>query len=131
LIAVIDLRKRELELVAAEYGELDHGPNIEWLVLCRWQLPSGWNQKETRLLIIIPSGYPVTPPDNFYTDADLRLADGRQPGNTSLASHQGENWLQFSYHLESGDWRPQANLLEGDNLLTFLIGVAARLAELD
>lgn len=128
---MIDLRKRELDLVAAEHGELDHGSNIEWLILRRWQLPTGWNKKETRLLIIIPAGYPVTPPDNFYTDADLRLADGRQPGNTSLAGHQGESWLQFSYHLESGDWRPQANLLDGDNLLTFLIGVAGRLAELD
>lgn len=78
-----------------------------------------------------PAGYPITPPDNFYTDGDLRLSDGRQPGNTSQAEQLGESWLQFSYHLESGDWRPQANLLAGDNLLTFLVGVSARLAELD
>lgn len=128
---MIDLRKRELELVAAEYGELDHGPNLDWVIVRRWRLPAGWNKKETRLLVTMPPGYPVTPPDNFYTDADLRLSDGRQPGNSSQAVQLGESWLQFSYHLESGDWRPQANLLGGDNLLTFLVGVAARLAELD
>ncbi len=128
---MIDLRKRELELVAAEYGELDHGPDLDWVIMRRWRLPPGWNKEETRLLVVIPPGYPVTPPDNFYTDADLRLSDGRQPASTSQAAQLGESWLQFSYHLESGDWRPQANLLDGDNLLTFLVGVAARLAELD
>lgn len=128
---MIDLRRRELELVAAEYGELEHGPNLDWVVVSRWHLPSGWSKPETRLLVLVPAGYPITPPDNFYTDADLRLSDGRQPGSTSQSVQLGESWLQFSYHLESGDWRPQANLLAGDNLLTFLVGVAARLTELD
>jgi len=128
---MIDLRRRELELVASEYGELTHGPNHDWVILSRWHLPSGWNKPKTRLLVLIPSGYPTTPPDNFYTDADLRLSDGRQPGSTSQAQQLGDSWLQFSYHLEPGDWQARADLLAGDNILTFLVGVTARLAELD
>lgn len=120
----------ELKLVQARYGEIEVGPNADWVIIKRWLLPGGWNKPEIAVLVRIPPGYPITPPDNFYADDDLRLADGRVPGNASPNCTFGDRqWLQFSYHVEAADWRPQADLLQGHNLLTFLLGAAKRLSE--
>jgi hypothetical protein len=115
----------------AEYGELECGENLEWVIIKNWNLPTGWNKTETSVLVQIPSGYPVTPPDNFCADNDLRLADGGMPGNSTANVSQLERlWLQFSYHVETADWKPDVDLLQGHNLLTFLrIGVTRRLLE--
>ena len=128
---MIDRRRQELQLLETTYGELEIGPTIDWVVIKRWQLPPGWNKTETAVLVLIPGGYPITPPDNFCTDNDLRLANGALPGSSSPnQQHIGQQWLQFSYgHIEAGDWHPDADLLQGHNLLTFLLGVTKRLAE--
>jgi len=127
---MIERRKQELELVRRDYGEISVGDNLEWVLIRRYKLPPGWSKPETDILILIPSGYPMTPPDNFYADNDLRLANNGQPGNTSPNSAQGDRqWLQFSYHVETSDWKPHADLLMGHNLLTFLHGVKRRLQE--
>lgn len=121
-----DRVKRELALVAAAFGELEIDPDLRWFVIKRWALDAGWSKAETRVLILIPPGYAVTPPDNFCADADLSLKGGGQPGNASIAQPiNGQQWLQFSYHIEGVDWQPD----KGDNLLTFLVGVTKRLKE--
>lgn len=118
--------KRELALVAVVYGELEIDQDLRWFIIKKWPLVSGWNKESTRVLILIPSGYAITPPDNFYTDADFAVKGGAQPGNTSAAQPiSGQQWLQFSYHIEASDWQPE----NGHNLLTFLGGVDRRLRE--
>jgi hypothetical protein len=113
--------------VAAVYGELEVGSNLRWFIIRRWPLTPGWSKDLTRVLTLIPSGYALTPPDNFFTDSDLAVKDGGQPGNTSLAQPiSGPQWLQFSYHIEGSDWRPQ----DGHNLLTFLGGIDRRLRDI-
>jgi hypothetical protein len=128
---MLERRQRELELVRTEYGDIEVGSNLDWVIIKKWPLPAGWNKTETQVLVLIPPGYPVTPPDNFYTDNDLRLASGGQPSNSSVnVSQIDKPWLQFSHHVESEDWKPHADLLQGHNLLTFLkIGVTRRLGE--
>lgn len=117
---------RELALVAAAYGELEIDTDFRWFIIKRWSLVSGWNKECTRVLILIPSGYAITPPDNFYTEPDLAVKDGGQPGSTSAAQPiNGQQWLQFSFHVEASDWQPE----NGHNLLTFLAGVDRRLSE--
>lgn len=118
--------KRELALVATAYGEVEVDPDLHWFIVNQWPLASGWNKERTRVLILIPPGYAVTPPDNFFTDPDLAVNGGGQPGNTSSAQPiNGQQWLQFSYHIEASDWQPE----NGHNLLTFLGGVDRRLRE--
>jgi hypothetical protein len=127
---MIERRKNELALIEAEFGEIEIGVNLDWVIIKHWLLPEGWNKSETQVLVLIPPGYSVTPPDNFYTDNDLRLTDSRMPGNASANQpHLGRQWIQFSFHVEGGDWKPSAELLEGHNLMTFLEGVRGRLAE--
>jgi hypothetical protein len=118
--------KRELALVVAVHGELEIDASLRWFIVKRWPLVPGWNKEHTRVLVLIPPGYGVTPPDNFHTDLDLAIKGGGKPGNTSAAQPiNGQQWLQFSYHIEASDWLPE----NGHNLLTFLGGVDRRLRE--
>jgi len=129
---VLDRRRSELELVKAAYGELELAPDLSWVIIRCWALPSGWNKMDTPVLVNIPPGYPVTPPDNFCTEPALRLAGGAMPGNTmGVQEYAGRQWLQFSFHVadSQNDWRPDADLLRGHNLLTFLTGIGQRLEE--
>lgn len=128
---MIEHRKKEFKLIEAKYGDIEVGPQLEWLVIDQWPLPAGWNKQKTALLVFIPPGYPVTPPDNFYTDNDLLLANGATPGNTSpnQVGPLDKQWLQFSFHIENGDWHAHTDLLQGHNLFTFLNGVEKRLEE--
>jgi hypothetical protein len=118
--------KRELALVASTYGELEIDPAFHWFIITRWPLGPGWSKEHARVLVMIPPGYAVTPPDNFHTDPDLAVKGGGQPGSASAASINGQQWLQFSYHIEASDWQPE----NGHNLLTFLGGVDRRLREI-
>jgi len=125
-----DRLKHEMALVQARYGELEMSVSLDWFIIQRWRLGAGWNKEETPVLILIPPGHPVTPPDNFYTDNDLALSGGGEPGNSGRdQQHAGRKWRQFSFHVEAGDWQPHADPLQGHNLLTFLAGVGNRLAE--
>jgi hypothetical protein len=118
--------KRELALVQLIYGELEVDTDLRWFVIRQWALAAGWSKQYTRLLVLIPAGYAVTAPDNFFTDPDLTTGEGTQPGNTSMAQPiPGTQWLQFSYHIEAGDWQPE----NGHDLLTFLAAVRRRLQE--
>lgn len=125
-----DRIRRELELVRQRFGELVVDPNLDWFVVCSMPLSGAWAKSSSRVLVLFPGGYPTTPPDNFYTDPDLRLATGALPGNVSENQQvAGATWLQFSYHVESADWRPEQDPADGHNLVTFLEGVRRRLEE--
>jgi hypothetical protein len=122
----------ELNLVRQKYGDLEVSPGREWFIINKWPLPPGWNKVSTRVLVLIPPGYPPSPPDNFYTDNDLRLANGGLPGSTSANQVKaGKQWLQFSYHVNPATWRPHSDVEKGHNLLTYLDGVGVRLLEVN
>jgi hypothetical protein len=125
-----DRRKVELKLVEISHGDIQVAEDMAWFIIRRWPLVAGWSMAETALLVLIPPGYPVTPPDNFFVNAELRLPAGGVPGNASVVEQLGGRWLQFSYHVEPGDWKPHAEAEKGHNLLTFLQGVKKRLQEL-
>ena len=96
-------------------------------------MPHGWNREAAELLVIIPPGYPTTPPDTFYVRNGLRIvADGVEKIPSNYSANQsmlGDNWAQFSYHAQ--EWSPTSNPLEGDNLLTFMLAIEQRFKELN
>jgi hypothetical protein len=124
----LERRQQELELLRSRNGRAEHGPNLDWILFPDYTLPPGWNRDRTELLILIPAGYPATPPDNFYVREGLRLADGRLPNNYSEGQTVlGGRWSQFSFHAQS--WHPTSDAHDGDNLLTFSLAVDSRLRE--
>lgn len=127
---MLDRREQELALLRDKYGDIEVSPDLDWAIIPSWNLPPGWNKATTPLLIQIPPGYPTTPLYGFGVEPDLRLASGVEPTNaTNTLSVAGRQWRQFSFSVE--DWRPHADLAQGHNLLTFLIGVDGRLRELN
>jgi hypothetical protein len=129
---MLERRRREIELVQGRYAGVELAPDTTWLTIARFPLPDGWTKKESRLLVLLPPGYPVTPPDNFFTEEDLLLAGGAQPGNSAPGQQTvlGGAWRMFSYHVEPGTWLPNPDPDRGHNLLTYLLGVEQRLREL-
>lgn len=126
----LERRKEEAEILKRKYGSLEHGPNLDWIKFNEFRLPPGWNRAAIEVLVLIPPGYPTTPPDNFYVRNGLRLADGRVPTNYSESqSVLGGSWAVFSFH--SQGWNGSNDYREGDSLLGFVVGVERRLQELN
>lgn len=126
-------RRQEIDLLRSKYGELEVGPNYDYVLFKQFKLPEGWASDYTELLVIVPSGYPITPPDNFYVPQGFRLNTGAQPSNYSEGqNHLGRQWGAFSVHIRTETWSPSSDLLNGSNLLTFIITVVEkRLNELN
>ena len=102
---MLERRRREVELLRRQYPQVEHGPDLDWVLFRDFALPPGWNRKSTDLLVLIPPGYPETPPDNFHVLAGLRVESGADPGNYSEGQELlGESWGQFSYHAD--EWSP-------------------------
>ena len=88
-------------------------------------LPEGaWNKTETKVLVVVPVGYPVAKPDCFWTEVDLRLHTGAQPTNTAFTAppHHNVHLLWFSWHISK--WNPNK-----DGLVTYMRTVEGRLRE--
>lgn len=121
---------REIELLRQVHEEVEADPEGRWVILRGLSLPTGWSRSQADVLVKVPPGYPTTPPDNFFTDADLRLANGARPGNAPQEETiAGRAWLMFSFHLEQGEWSPHADPEQGHNLISYVDGVTRRLSE--
>jgi Prokaryotic E2 family E len=124
----VERRREEIKRLQSRYSAVEHGENLDWILFKEFPLPTGWNWQATPLLVIVPAGYPTTPPDNFYVRTGLRLGDGRVPGNyTENQSILGQSWGQFSFHAQA--WNHAGDIDSGDSLLTFMISVERRLEE--
>ncbi len=114
------------------YARVDANPQIDWVVVHDVRVGTGWNRTTTDVLINLGPGYPNTPPDNFYVPSGLRLSNGATPTNfqPNAFTHMGTSWDMFSWHHESG-WIPAAVVTEGSSLVSFMLEVERRLAEVD
>lgn len=118
--------REEIELLKRRFPDLQHGDQLDWVLILELVLLAGrFNKERTKLLFRIPVGYPQTGPDNFFVDVDLRLKDGSNPPafNANKESSSGPapvpgDWGWFSWHPQS--WRPAATIEGGDNLLGFV-----------
>jgi hypothetical protein len=123
-----DRVRAEIDFVRKKFSTLEHGEN--WVLIPTYPLPAGrFNQNQTRLLFVVPVGYPNTGPDNFFVDVSLRLKDGGTPpafnpssNSSSGAAPVAGDWGWFSWHPQS--WRPSASIEGGDNLMTFITGIS-------
>jgi len=111
---------------SAEFDDEDGS----WVVIKDFPLPPGYNYERTDVLVLLPPNYPQTPPDWFYVDDNLRLANGAEPDhvfyNDTLydpndelfgsAPPQMRGWTACCLHIRS--WKPAANPLNGHSLLS-------------
>ena len=113
----------EAELVSGHFGPVDLKENV--VLVERFDLPPGFNQITSRLLIPLPLNYPQYPPGDFYLDQNLQK-NGRCPGHYyhefegKIYCYLGYAW----YCLHIKQWRPNASsMIRGDNLLTAIEAV--------
>lgn len=69
----------------------------------------GWTMTQATVRILVPTGFPHVKPDCFYTEAELRLANG-DPASSTLQNVFGEVHRWFSWHLQ--DWNPASGTLQ-------------------
>jgi hypothetical protein len=122
--------KEEIEILRRKFPDLQYGEEWNWVLIPKYPLPDLFTKSDTNLLWIIQPGYPQTAPDDFFVDGDLRLKNGSNPpafnagpNSSSGVAPVSGNWGWFSWHPESGKWKPAAEIEKGDNFLTFLRSV--------
>jgi hypothetical protein len=92
-----------------------------------FRIPQGWNKSAATVRFIEPNGYPLACPDCFWTDGDLRLANGATPQNTganAIPETQFAGLLWFSWHVRES-WNPNR-----DSLLTWIACICDRFRKL-
>jgi hypothetical protein len=80
------------------------------LIVPSVRLYPGWSRDEVSIRIVVPAGYPHVKPDCFYTEADLRLASGQEPTNSTQQPVLGGQYRWFSWHLAG--WNPTQDTLD-------------------
>lgn len=121
---------KEIELVRVKYYALQNGEKLDWVLIPDYPLPKNrYNKSQTKLLFLLPAGYPNTGPDNFFVEADLKLFNGGMPPSLNLGNQSSTgiaplpgSWAWFSWHPKL--WLPADSIEAGDNLLTFIRGVS-------
>ena len=92
------------------------------LIIKSFQFPIAYSPQITDLLIIIPSGYPNAQLDMFWTNPDVKLANGGWPAASQHhENHGGKSWQRWSRH-NTASWR-----LGVDNLRTFISAIRSEI----
>lgn len=83
------------------------------IVLPKWVLPTGYNHDSADLLLRFQAGYPDVPPDMWWFNPALRLADGRMiPATEAIEQYLGRSWQRWSRHFQPGQWKSGIDGLE-------------------
>lgn len=95
-------------LAAKEYHfEVRESGNRMHLVIKDFEFPDYYRPQVADLMIIIPSAYPNSNPDMFWTTPDVKLKNGAWP---ERAKHHknflGQSWQRWSRHFAKKSWRP-------------------------
>src|SRR5712691_5121090 len=117
-----ELLAEQLASVGKVYPDAAIHPVGDGTHVVRVRLPlcAGWNAASTLVRFVVPIPYPAAQPDCFWTDPDLRLANGAMPTNSGMQPLAGEQMMWFSWHLAS--WNPTR-----DSLLCYVRFIAERL----
>jgi E2/UBC family protein E len=87
--------------------------NMTCVVLPGFVLPPGYDRSQSDLLVRLSPGYPDVPPDMWWFDPPVRLADSRSVQATEcIEQYLGRSWQRWSRHLNQGQWRSGVDCLE-------------------
>ena len=96
---------------------IKHEMAVEGGMMCvifrAWALPSGYDRVDSDLLVRLSPGYPDVPPDMWWFNPAIRLADGRSVRATEVHEpHLGRSWQRWSRHFVNGQWKSGVDGLE-------------------
>lgn len=107
-MALPDLDREFLEEKNHHYEVVD-ADGFTNLVITDYRLPNCYTPNTVLLLIRLPEGYPLTPPDMFFTIPDnvVLAANGQTPDRcTGKLNSMDKTWQQWSRHFPAEEWRP-------------------------
>lgn len=83
------------------------------VVFPNWALPNGFTNESVSLLVRLQPGYPDLPPDMWWFEPAVQLADGRAIQATDVVEqHLGRTWQRWSRHLSPEQWHSGVDGLE-------------------
>jgi hypothetical protein len=92
---------------------VQHEGNMTCIVLSAYNLPPGYDREKADLLIRLSAGYPDVPPDMWWFDPPVRLANGGEvPATSSTEHYLGRTWQRWSRHFNAGQWKSGVDSLE-------------------
>jgi hypothetical protein len=121
----------ELEQLRVRHPDLRFVAEGRWVQLPAYPVADEWTPSPMPVAFSVPIGYPGTPPDNFCVPAEARYG-GQTPNNwgqPSMPPPFPGSWMQFSWHVEAGDWKVTADPRTGGNLVVWVAGFAGRFRE--
>lgn len=79
--------------------------NMICVLLPNFELPPGFDQTQSDLLLRLPPGYPDVGPDMWWFDPEIRRVDRQLIQATDVSeTHLGRRWQRWSRHLKPGQW---------------------------
>lgn len=87
--------------------------NMTCIVFPSYGLPCGYDRPASDLLVRLNPGFPDVPPDMWWFNPAIRLANGRVVQATEVMErHLGRDWQRWSRHFNAGQWRSGIDSLE-------------------
>lgn len=87
--------------------------NMICVVFPGFALPIGYDVCQADLLLRLSPGFPDVPPDMWWFNPAIRLADGRLVRATEVTEHHlGRPWQRWSRHFNAGQWRSGIDSIE-------------------
>lgn len=94
--------------------------NFLWVCIPDFDLPPGFNKRQSKLLIELNGKYPFTPPKNFFLDRTVKTQQGENIAHyypdRSYNKYYDKGWAWFCVHIKS--WKVRDDIMQSDNLLT-------------
>ncbi|MEI9475060.1 MAG: E2/UBC family protein [Deltaproteobacteria bacterium] len=114
--------RAEAYLLTRRFRQVEFDPDdYLWVHIRDFDLPPGFNKRQSGLLIELDATYPFTAPKNCFIDRDIRTSSGESIDHYFPESSQNKffskGWAWLSLHIDN--WKPNANIIGGDNLLRF------------
>ncbi len=115
----------EITQIEGEFGRCDARPQPDGsvvLVIGPIHIPHGWSTPASRIVIVVPPGYPEQRPTGFSAEPGLQLVGGAAPKSSGQANLAGEAVTSFC-------WNPANWDLKKDGLWKYAKLMAERFAE--
>ena len=88
---------------AGDWRKVAEGVGKFGLIINTFQVPAGYLEAETTLMLLVPSGYPGAPIDMFYLHTPLHKRNNTAIPALANEAHFGTTWQRWSRHYE---WKP-------------------------
>jgi hypothetical protein len=96
----------EIAQIEREFGHCEARPQEDgsvMLVIGPVQLPQGWATPTSRIVMVVPPGYPEQRPTGFFAEPGLQLVGGTEPKSSGQTTVAGETATSFCWNPANWD----------------------------